>query len=219
MTGMLGEKTDKHWRLWGELDPYRGVCYPQGLSGDFWESGEAYVARLLAAIGKCGSSRALDFGCGVGRILRPLSFRFEHVTGVDISPAMLAQARYHVPAADLREDIPETSFDLVHACLVLQHVPVKRGLEIIKRLWGCVGEGGVLAIQFPTAVQHSWIYRIKHAVPAARFLFNVLQGKPLREPLMQMNAYSVQDICATLGISNFSTLPYTSESIVFICNR
>jgi trans-aconitate methyltransferase len=211
------EDTDKHWRLWGELDPYRGVCYPEGLAAEFWESGESYITRLLDAIGPIARSSALDFGCGVGRILRPLSMQFEHITGVDISPAMLEHARSNVPGAELLGRIPITGqFDLVHSCLVLQHIPVKRGLEIIKQLRACVAAGGVLALQVPTEVQHSWAYRIKHSMPAARFLFNALQGKPLREPLMQMNAYPVEAISETLGESEQWTIA-DSKGLIFLC--
>ena len=193
------EDTDKHWRLWGELDPYRGVCYPDGLSSEFWESGERYVKSLLDGIGPVERSRALDFGCGVGRILRPLSTQFPHVTGVDVSPAMLTHARRNVPDAELLDHIPPGPFDLVHSCLVLQHIPVKRGLEIIQKLQACVASGGVLAVQVPLKVRHSGIYGMKHALPAMRFLFNAVQGKPLREPLMQMNAYPVEEIESALG--------------------
>ena len=37
--------------------------------------------------------RALDFGCGVGRLTQPLADHFEEVRGVDVSPVMLEQAR------------------------------------------------------------------------------------------------------------------------------
>jgi trans-aconitate methyltransferase len=198
---MMGavENTDEHWQLWGELDPYRGVCYPAGLSEEFWESGERYAKCLLDVIGPVRRGSALDFGCGVGRILRPLSARFAHVAGVDVSPAMLGHSRRNVPGAELLDHVPSGRFDLVHSCLVLQHIPAKRGLGIIKQLQECVAPGGALAIQIPLAVRYSWAYRVKHAFPGLRFLFNALQGKPFREPLMQMNAYSVAEISATVG--------------------
>jgi ubiquinone/menaquinone biosynthesis C-methylase UbiE len=36
---------------------------------------------------------ALDFGCGVGRMARSFASQFESYTGVDISEAMIEQAR------------------------------------------------------------------------------------------------------------------------------
>lgn len=212
------EDTDKHWQLWGELDPYRGVCYPEGLSADFWESGERYVKSLMGSIDPLRRGSALDFGCGVGRILSPLSARFALVTGVDVSPVMLEHARRNVPGAELISKIPGGLFDLVHSCLVLQHIPVKRGLEILRQLQACVAPGGVLAIQVPLEVRHSWVYRIKHALPGARFIFNVLQGKPLRQPLMQMNGYSADQIESTIGDVRWIENP-PCEGAIFVWRR
>lgn len=90
---------------------------------------------------------------------------------------MLEHSRRKVPGAKLLNHIPSEEFDLVHSCLVLQQIPVNRGLEILKVLQECVATGGILAVQVPTEIRHSWIYHIKHALPGLRFLFNVLQGK------------------------------------------
>lgn len=215
----LMENTDKHWRLWGELDPYRGVCYPDGLTAGFWQSGERYVESLLNKIGPVARGSALDFGCGVGRILRPLAARFQYVAGVDIAPAMLSHATRNVPSAELQDHIPQDrQYDLVHSCLVLQHVPVERGLEIIRQLQRCCAPGGVLAIQVPLEMHHSLVYRAKHAVPWLRFLFNVLQGKPVRMPLMQMNAYSASQIEGVVGAARWLENP-PCEAAVFVWRR
>jgi SAM-dependent methyltransferase len=37
--------------------------------------------------------RALDFGCGAGRLTQPLADRFDHAVGVDIAPSMIARAK------------------------------------------------------------------------------------------------------------------------------
>ena len=210
------EDTDKHWQLWGALDPYRGVCYPGGLTKQFWESGEAYVDRLIAAIDPCDRQSALDFGCGVGRILRALAGHFDHVTGVDISTAMLAEAHKNVPDAELLTSIPARRFSLVHSCLVLQHIPIKRGLDIIRQLRDCVAPRGVLAIHFPVNIKHSLIYQIKHAVPVARYVFNVLQRKSWREPLMQMNTYSVEEVSAVVGTTEYRIIQQSPQSVMFV---
>ena len=63
----------------------------------FFATGEAEIAHVLAVadglrpVARTG--RALDFGCGVGRLTRALGTRFERAVGVDISEAMVAQAR------------------------------------------------------------------------------------------------------------------------------
>jgi SAM-dependent methyltransferase len=54
----------------------------------------AELAVLLDAWGLLGPDRdALDIGCGIGRIERAVAPRLRHITGIDLSPAMIAEAR------------------------------------------------------------------------------------------------------------------------------
>lgn len=77
--------------------------------------------------------RALEIGCGPGRLLKPLSRHFGEIHGVDVSDEMVALARRrlagiphaHVhlsPGADLRQFADE-SFDFVYSYAVFQHIP------------------------------------------------------------------------------------------------
>ena len=64
---------------------------------EFFATGEAefaHVSRVAETLGRPGRrGRALDFGCGVGRLTRALGERFESAIGVDISAGMVEQAR------------------------------------------------------------------------------------------------------------------------------
>lgn len=52
------------------------------------------VVGRLAAWGLLGADRrALDLGCGIGRLVAALSPRVAHVTGLDVSEGMIARAR------------------------------------------------------------------------------------------------------------------------------
>ncbi len=51
------------------------------------------LVALLADWGLLGADRdALDIGCGIGRIERALAPRLRHIVGIDLSPAMIAEA-------------------------------------------------------------------------------------------------------------------------------
>lgn len=77
--------------------------------------------------------RVLDVGCGVGRWSRLLAARGADVTGVDLSPTMIAQAQQRAEAEGLggrcrfrvqdlsKLDVGE-QFDLVLGVTVLQHI-------------------------------------------------------------------------------------------------
>jgi SAM-dependent methyltransferase len=52
------------------------------------------LVALLDDWGLLGTDRvALDIGCGIGRIERALAARLRHITGIDLSPAMIAEAK------------------------------------------------------------------------------------------------------------------------------
>ncbi len=97
--------TDRNWCTWAEQDPYYAVLTDPKFRGDainenraaFFESGQAFVRHWLHYIehhfGPLQRERALDFGCGVGRLTIPLADHFGVVVGLDIAPAMLEEAR------------------------------------------------------------------------------------------------------------------------------
>jgi SAM-dependent methyltransferase len=60
---------------------------------------------------RCGSP-ILELGCGTGRVLLPLAHAGYQVTGVDVSPAMLAVARRKVAAEDLGSRITLVEQDM-----------------------------------------------------------------------------------------------------------
>jgi ubiquinone/menaquinone biosynthesis C-methylase UbiE len=77
--------------------------------------------------------RALDFGCGTGRSTRFLGNLGLEVIGVDISQAMLDQARALDPSGDyylvrgsiLGEFVPD-SFDVILAAFTFDNIPHRR---------------------------------------------------------------------------------------------
>src|ERR1700722_8196727 len=95
---------------------------------EFFVSGERHVEHVYREI-RSGirpgfqPARVLDYGCGVGRLVVPLARRSRAVVGVDVSPAMLAQARenckkFAVTSARLLgvdefDSLEPCSFDLV----------------------------------------------------------------------------------------------------------
>jgi ubiquinone/menaquinone biosynthesis C-methylase UbiE len=80
-----------------------------------------------------GKARALEIGCGPGRLLQPMSRHFEEVQGVDVSDEMISLARQRlssIPWAHVQtgngKDLSmfaDESFDFVWSYAVFQHIP------------------------------------------------------------------------------------------------
>lgn len=211
--------SDRAWQEWGEQDPYFAVLTDQALQRSrltpealaaFFHSGEVHINQVLDTIRRhvdpgFRPRRALDFGSGVGRLLLPLAAVADSVVGVDVSPAMLTEAKKQAEMRGLTnvtlvqsdDSLSQVGgpFDLVHSFLVLQHIPVARGERFIRRMVELLAPGGVAAIHVPYLRAASPLRRaatwMRRTVPGVHGLLNRLRGVPWRRPLMEMNLYDL----------------------------
>ena len=214
--------TDAQWQAWAERDPYFGVLTEERYRSrsltaesleEFFRSGRQHVQQTLEDCARhCGAlclRHCLDFGCGVGRLLLPLAGLAEVCVGVDIAPAMLAEAarnceRYHchnVRLARTLEELPaQERFTFIHSHIVLQHLEPQRGLGLIRALLERLESGGVAALHVTYA--HSKHRRNLGVRPWVSRL-NLLVRRPLtrlrrritrRDPPMQMNVYDMNRV-------------------------
>src|SRR5579859_5997976 len=96
------QDASKNWTALGEDDPLWVVLTDPAKKGNRWKeeeffaTGQTEIAAMFERLNGLGlapgSGKALDFGCGVGRLTQALAARFEHVDGVDISASMLRHA-------------------------------------------------------------------------------------------------------------------------------
>jgi SAM-dependent methyltransferase len=223
---MPGVEPDEAWEAYGKRDPYFGVLADERYRSsrlddraraEFFRTGEEHVASVLATVrrrldAEFRPSRALDFGCGVGRLLVPLAAICEEVVGVDVSESMLAEAHRNCErrAIDnvrlVRSDDGLTAvrgrFDLVHSVIVFQHIPPPRGLEILRALLEVLEDGGVGVLHFTFARRAPRLRRTVHwlrkRVPLVHGAVNLVQGRPFSYPMMQMNDYDLARVLEIL---------------------
>ena len=130
------------------LGSYRDRAQP------FWEGTRDHdvsqnVEALLEAIPGDGPFRILDLGCGPGRDLMDFKSRGHHPVGLDGAPEFVEMASRHagVPVwqqSFLSLDLPERAFDGVFANASLFHVPRQELPRVLRELFACLREGGVL---------------------------------------------------------------------------
>lgn len=112
------------------------------------------VRDLVAAIPNTEVHSAVDLGCGPGNSTEVLAERFPdaHVTGMDSSVDMLADARKRLPAlnfelADIGAWSPAKPLDVILANASLQWLPDHATLY--PHLVSQLASGGTLAVQTP----------------------------------------------------------------------
>lgn len=162
--------TDPHWAILTDDEHKRGKWD----EAQFYATGVREVELLLSRMQQLqlprAHERALDFGCGAGRITIPLADHFDEAVGVDIAPAMVALAtkraaerncRFLLNTAPDLSVLEDQSFDFVYSRLVLQHIPPHYTRKYLREFIRVTRPGGVIMFQLPTPT----LYR----VPKGRF--------------------------------------------------
>jgi SAM-dependent methyltransferase len=103
-----------------------------------WCTDAALLDRIFAAAAVDGGSTVLDLACGTGLVSRRFHGQVGHLTGLDLTPAMAAQARDHLDAFVLGDaaELPfaDRHFDAVVCRQGLQFMNLDRVLPELRRV-------------------------------------------------------------------------------------
>lgn len=152
--------------LWAILSYRRhkfGRWDPEEFAATGRHQGEDLAARCAALGRPQRRQRALDFGCGVGRLAPALSAAFDGYVGIDISPTMVAAARRrHASLTNCRFVVEadeglvgwaDRSFDLVYSFHVLQHLDSPSTIRAyVASLLRVLADGGLWVVQLPDRI-------------------------------------------------------------------
>jgi SAM-dependent methyltransferase len=105
------------------------------------------------------SRRALEIGCGPGRLMKPLARDFGEIHGVDVSEEMARLARrrlsdiphahVHVSSGSSLEQFADESFDMTYSYAVFQHIPDKHVVfGYLREVRRVLKTSGLLRAQF-----------------------------------------------------------------------
>ena len=212
-----GNSERGRWQELGSREPYWAVCTEERFRAgslsekdrdDFFASGEREVAAAFDLIERhvqkdFRPGLSLDYGCGVGRLALPIARRSESAIGVDISDAMLDEARlnaerqrvsnvaFQSPEEALSITVPD--LDFLHSYIVFQHIEPAVGMEIARTLLRRLKSGGIGSLHFTFHRKASFVRRLSHVLRKRMIGFNAivnwLQGKPLSEPMIPVHEY------------------------------
>ncbi|RJQ64723.1 MAG: class I SAM-dependent methyltransferase [Stygiobacter sp.] len=225
--------TDKHWNKFGEDDPYFGVLsdekyrlnvFTDSAKEEFFSTGYQHVDSIVKKIEvhlnrSFKPNKALDYGCGVGRVLIPLSKYSNEALGVDVSDAMLTECKLNciknkitnirlLNASEYSANFSE-KVDFIHSYIVFQHIPVRRGISILLKLLDNLSENGIGVLHFTYSKKNNlnwFIEMIRNNVPIVSNIINAIKRRNLNYPTMQMNSYNINRILVILqkyGIGEF----------------
>lgn len=169
----LCAKTAAQWQHLGETEPYWSVITNANFFMErfeanrerFFESGEAEVQDMLTAIDRNHltanfDGTCLELGCGVGRVTRALSKRFNQVIAADISDSHIALAKQQLQEAAqnniqfllLKHPTDLSSapqIDFFYTKLVLQHNPPPLINVLLKQALALLRPSGLGLFQIP----------------------------------------------------------------------
>ena len=166
------DRLARNWENLAKQDPMWAILTDDTKKGGAWDH-EAFFLTGRETIAWLGSwlslhrflvprGRALDFGCGLGRLTQALAPHFDHVTGVDISASMVRGAMQHNRFGDkvryLHNQHPDLraietgSLAFVLSAIVLQHMRTAYQQAYVREFVRVLQPGGLLFFQAPVAV-------------------------------------------------------------------
>ncbi len=105
---------------------------------------ETWIRPAFAKLGSLYGKSVLDYGCGHGMAAVVLARQGATVTGFDLSPGYVAEARRRAAANDVAaqfvqadaEHLPfdEASFDAVWGCAILHHLDLTAAAKELRRV-------------------------------------------------------------------------------------
>ncbi len=218
----------RHWEEFARTNPFRAILANPNRTGgwehaEFFATGEADVERLFSELERldltCRMKRAMDFGCGVGRVTRALATRFEEVVGLDISPEMVRLAKAYNQdrpgctfAVNTSEQIAQHTgaYDFVYSGLVLQHIPPGLASRSVAELVRVLSPRGLLVFQLPTPEPRldlepvGWKRHLPFFLVKAYRRLRDARGRPF--PYMAMHGMDVADVTQAVAAAGGRTL-------------
>ena len=185
------EEVQDNWESFALTDPMWAALMDPEKEGGAWEVddflaiGEKEIDTVCGYLAAAGievdtSGKALDFGCGMGRLTQALARRFSFAYGVDIAPTMVKLARevnrhpercdFLLNEADDLSLFDAGTFAFIYTSVVLQHMDPRYSSAYIREFSRILAPGGVMVFQVPDRVEPggSRRERLSHLVHQTR---------------------------------------------------
>lgn len=122
--------------------------------------GLEYAFHLL---GDIAGKIVLDLGCGKGENLVPLAERKANVTGIDISPDLIALAQRRIEMAGVQAAVrvgsaydtgfPDETLDVIFCIALVHHLEIPR---VRDEMWRVLKKGGFVVLSEPIRLSQTY---------------------------------------------------------------
>lgn len=239
-----------NWNKFGKLDPLYAILLEEDKKGNKWnpeqffERGRQEIDYIMdyttntLGLTVC-RKKALDFGCGVGRLTQALANYFEEVVGVDIAPSMLKGARkynqfddrctYVLNERDDLQSFENNSIDFIYSNIVLHHMRPEYCKAYLKEFIRILAPSGLLVFYMPSVLLKEWVPPATQQLPptallpkAKQFVKNLLPNPVLKayvkfryesRPIMEMYCVKRVEIEACLRENGGDVLDAFSDYV------
>ncbi|MFO7537687.1 MAG: class I SAM-dependent methyltransferase [Chloroflexota bacterium] len=234
---MSFDRLQSTWDQLGQVDPLWAILTaPDKANGQwdvtaFFATGKAEIDHLLFEVKALNFplrfARALDFGCGVGRLTQALSHYFDETHGVDIAPSMIELANqynqkpqtcfYHVNQAPDLQLFGDNQFDFIYSRIVLQHMAPLYSKQYISEFLRLLKPGGLLVFQLPSSLIAATMPPEDRAgvTPSARFAADIMCNEEKLQ-LRQGQQYTLPVTVTNTSHSTWSAQPDSSAIVGFV---
>lgn len=178
---MSFKKLQQTWDKLGKVDPFWAILAFPNKKGRKWQEDEFFktgtmeissVMRYVNSLPvRISFGRALDFGCGAGRLTQALAAYFELVCGVDISSSMIKLAekynrypnkcKYQLNKKTNLKIFPDNFFDFVYTNITLQHMEPKYAKNYLKEFIRVIKPKGIIIFQIPSHISRWFLLKKK----------------------------------------------------------
>lgn len=141
------------WKQLSDRSDWREYILPNRTDQQFWQEGEGQAMILQDYINK-KTDTVLDFGCGIGRVIKFIQAREK--IGVDVSQKFLNRIReenirkIHYDGRKIKT-LDDKSVDFIYSIMVFQHCRKKDHSVFLRELRRIMKDSAKCYIQFPSS--------------------------------------------------------------------
>ena len=208
------KELQRNWDEASKLDAISSIFYdPKNKweKEEFFYSGVKEINEIIKNIESLNiyvnKNKALDFGCGIGRLTQALGNYFDEVIGVDIASNMIKLAnefnlhpekcKYILNENDNLEMLPDNMFNLIYSNITLQHMESRFIKGYLKEFLRVLSKDGLLIFQLPSEYALTFKGIIKRFTP--KHILNAYHKiKYKNKPMIELHGYKKDKVIKLL---------------------